>query len=77
MNHQLTDDLRQAIAEAGGSAVYLADPTTNTSYVLLRAEDYEKMKARTDPDDVSSMYPLLADVAPEDWEDLKQYETQP
>ena len=41
----ITDDQRQAIEQAGGSPVYIADPTTNASYVLLRAEDYEKMKA--------------------------------
>ncbi len=76
MNHQLTDDLRQAIEEAGGSPVYLADPTTDTNYVILRAEDYEKLKGRSDLDDVSSMYPLLADISPEDWEDVSHYENR-
>jgi hypothetical protein len=42
--------------------------------VLLRAEDYEKMKPHPDSDDVSAMYPLLADIAPEDWEDVGHYE---
>jgi hypothetical protein len=74
MNLQLTDDLRQAIEAAGGSPVYIADPTTNTSYVILRAEDFEKMKTESESDDVSSMYPLLADLAPEDWEDVSHYE---
>ncbi len=74
MTPQLTDDQRQAIEQVGGSPVYVVDPATNVSYVLLRAEDYEKLKAPTDPDDVSSLYPLLADIAPEDWEDLSHYE---
>jgi hypothetical protein len=74
MNLQLTDDLRQAIEAAGGSPVYIADPTSNTSYVILRAEDFEKMKAGSESDDVASMYPLLAEIAPEDWEDLRHYE---
>jgi hypothetical protein len=74
MNPHLTDDQRQAIEQVGGSPVYIVDPATNASYVLLRAEDYEKMKDQPDPDDISSMYPLLADIAPEDWEDISHYE---
>lgn len=58
----------------GGSPIYIVDTATNSSYVLLRADDYEKMKAQPDVDDVSSMYPLLADISPEDWEDLSHYE---
>jgi hypothetical protein len=77
MNLSLTDDIRQAIEAAGGSPVYIADPTTNTSYVILRAEDFEKMKTESESDDVSSMYPLIADIAPEDWEDLSHYEKRP
>lgn len=76
MNLQLTDDMRQAIEAAGGSPVYIADPTTNTSYVIVRAEDFEKMKTDNDSDEVSSMYPLLAEIAPEDWEDLGLYESR-
>jgi hypothetical protein len=76
MNLQLTDDLKQAVEAAGGSPVYIADPTTNTSYVILRAEDFEKMKTKCESDDVSSMYPLLADVTAEDWEDLSHYENR-
>jgi hypothetical protein len=74
MSPQITDDQRQAIEQAGGSPVYIADPATNASYVLLRAEDFEKMKAQPDPDDASLMYPLLSDIAPEDWEDVSHYE---
>jgi hypothetical protein len=74
MTPQLTADQRQAIEQVGGSPVYIVDPTTNASYVLLRAEDYEKLKALPDPDDVSSLYPLLAHIEPEDWEDLRHYE---
>ncbi len=77
MDLQLTDDQREAVEAAGGSPVYIADPATNTSYVLLRAEDYEKMRTQPDPDDIASMYPLLADLAPEDWEDASHYEKQP
>jgi hypothetical protein len=74
MNLQLTDDQRQAIEQGAGSPVYFIDPATNASYVLLTAEEYEKLKAQLDSDDVSSMYSLLADLAPEDWEDVSHYE---
>jgi hypothetical protein len=43
----------------------------------LRAEDYEKLKTEPSSDDVTSMYPLLADLAPEDREDVSHYEKQP
>src|SRR4051794_32825134 len=42
---QLTEDQRQALEEQGDSPIYIADPKTNTSYVLLRAEVYERYKA--------------------------------
>jgi hypothetical protein len=77
MDPLFTDNLRQAIEAAGGSPIYITDPATNTSYVLLRADDYEKLGLGPVPDDVESMYPLLADLAPEDWEDLSHYEKQP
>jgi hypothetical protein len=44
---------------------------------LMRTAENEIMKTLTEPDEVSSMYPLLADVAPEDWEDASNYERQP
>jgi hypothetical protein len=71
---QLTNDQRQAIEQTGGSPVYIVDPATHASYVLLRAEDYEKLRAQTALDDVSSLYPLLAEIDPEDWEDASHYE---
>ena len=77
MTLQLTDDQWQAIEQLGGGPVYIVDPTTNTRYVLMRAEDYERMNVLTEPNEISSMYPLLADVAPEDWEDASNYERQP
>ena len=40
----ITAELRQEIAKAGGNAVRLEDPETNTAYVLLRAEEYDRLK---------------------------------
>jgi hypothetical protein len=77
MTPELTEDQRQAVEQLGGGPVYIIDPTTNARYVLMRAEDYEKMNVLTEADEVSSMYPLLADIAPDDWEDASNYERQP
>jgi hypothetical protein len=63
MTPNLTDDLRQAIEERGGRPVYLLDASTNTRYVLLRAEQFEKVKALFGEDseerDFRAMYPLV------------------
>jgi hypothetical protein len=62
MTLKLTDDLRQAI-EAGGTPVYLVDTDSNARYVLLGAEQFEKVKALFGEDgenfDPSIMYPLI------------------
>jgi hypothetical protein len=76
MTPRLTDDQRQAITEHGGTPVYVVDPATNASFVLLRAEQYEKMKAVIGEDEPEAMYPLLAEISPEDWEDASHYGIQ-
>jgi hypothetical protein len=73
MTTQITDDQRRAIEKAGGSPVSIADPATNIRDVLLRVEEDEKMKRHPDRDDVSTMYPLLADISPEEWEDASLF----
>lgn len=73
MTFKLNDDLRQAIAEQGGVPLYVVDDATNASYVLLRAEQYESMKAAADDDGPEALYPLLAEIDPEDWEDASLY----
>ena len=40
----LTPELRQEIEKAGGNPVRLEDPVTHTAYVLLRAEEYDRLK---------------------------------
>jgi hypothetical protein len=71
---KLTEDQRHAINEHGGAPIFLIDDATNVSYVLIRADQFEKIKVSTDNEDVASMYSLLADVSPEDWEDAANYE---
>jgi hypothetical protein len=77
MTPKLTDDQRQAIEERGGTPVYVVDPTTDSSYVLLRAEQYERLKAITGENEAEAMYPLLADLEPDDWEDASAYGIEP
>jgi hypothetical protein len=40
----------------------------------MRADQFEEIRFSTDNGDVASMYPLLADISPEDWEDAANYE---
>jgi hypothetical protein len=70
MTAKLTDDLRQAIEERGGKPLYLVD-AMNNRYVLLRAEDYERIQAQLGEDDLDprDMYPLIDEVMKEDWDD--------
>jgi hypothetical protein len=77
MTTRLSDDLRQAIEERCGAPVYVVDTATNATYVLMRAEQFERLRAVLDSDDVESMYPLLADIEPDDWEDISLYDRQP
>jgi hypothetical protein len=74
MKTSLPDDLRRAIEERDGAPVYIVDALTNASYVLMRAEQFETMKALTNGEDVEAMYPHLAGMEPDDWEDLSNYD---
>jgi len=70
MTPKLTDELRQAIEERGGAPLYLVDATDN-HYVLMRADQYEKVKGLFEGDDLDprEMYPLIDEVMKEDWDD--------
>jgi hypothetical protein len=73
MAPRLSEDQRQAIEQHGGAPVDVVDVRTNANYVLLSAEQFERMKTAADGEIVDAMYPLLADIAPEDWEDASLY----
>jgi hypothetical protein len=76
MTPTLTEDQRHAIQEHGGAPIYMVDETTQITYVLMRAEEFEKMRTLSKDDETSSMYPLIADISPEDWEDASNYENR-
>jgi hypothetical protein len=61
----LTKEQRHELSEAEPVAI---DPMTPEQYVLVHKSVYEKMK-RLLEDEARTMYPLLADLDPEDWED--------
>jgi hypothetical protein len=70
MTPKLSDDLRQAFEERGGAPLYLAD-AMNNRYVLVRADQFEKVKALIEGEDFDprEMYPLIDEVMKEDWDD--------
>ncbi len=38
-------ELREAIESGGGRPTHLVDPETNAAYVLIRAEQFERLRA--------------------------------
>ncbi len=57
----------------------ILDPQTHTAYVLVRADVYDRLKSLLTEDedqDVQDLYPLLADIEPNDWEDAANYDGQ-
>jgi hypothetical protein len=77
MSPKLTEDQKHAIQEHGGAPIYLVDETTSAGYVLMSAEQFKNMKSLSEADDVVSMYPLIAEITPDDWEDASNYEKRP
>jgi hypothetical protein len=73
MTARLAEDQRRAIEERGGTPIDVVDDATNAHYVLLRAEEYESLKAAVGKNEADAMYPLLADLDPDDWEDAGHY----
>ena len=70
---QLSDSDLDAAAK--GHPVRLIDPSRRESFVLVSAQIFERLsvtnRAATD---IETGYQLLADVSPDDWEDLANYE---
>jgi hypothetical protein len=78
MSIDLSEEQRRALDARPEEPLRLIDPRTQQAYVLLRADLYEKLQALLAEDDpVAEMYPLLAELQPEDWEDPAHYEGQP
>ena len=82
MKTKLPDELRLVLEQDGATPVHVVDAATNTCYVILRADQYEKVKAvfeRDDQDfDAREAYPFVDEVMREDDADdpaLKSYQS--
>ena len=56
------------------ATILATDAATNSNYVLMRAEQFENLKAVANGENIDAMYPLLADIEPDDWEDISHYD---
>jgi hypothetical protein len=77
MSIVLNEQQQQALTRESELPPRVIDPATSTTYVLVRADVYEKMQALLEGDDVRLMEPQLAELSPEDWEDPAAYEKGP
>ena len=77
MTAKLSPELTQALVAAPNGPIEVIDPTTQRTYVLLSSETYQRIQELlgNEGDAVRDMSGLLADLAPEDWEDLSNYES--
>lgn len=69
MTPKLINDLRQAIDEHGGAPVYVVDADTKEAYVIVRASQYEKVKALFENEgdfDLREAYPFVDEAMRED-----------
>jgi hypothetical protein len=67
----LTDEQRLGLEVPEPIAI---DPQTQEKYVLVRKAIYDRLKGLLEEDDARLMYPGLANIDPEDWEDAATYE---
>ena len=66
----ISPELKRAVDQSGESPVQLTDPETNSVYVLLRADVYERMRAMCEDFHVRDMYPMMNELADrEGWSD--------
>lgn len=71
---ELNEEQRQELSMPEPVVV---DPLTRETYVLVRQHVYDRLKNLIEEGDARLMYPLLADIDPEDWEDGASYESRP
>jgi len=62
-------------AVARGVPFRFIAPKTNVEFVVVRADVYDRAKGIFVSDDIDpeAMYPHIADMTPEDWEDPSVY----
>ena len=66
----LTQEQARMLAETTESPPRIVDPRTQHIYFLVSGEVYARAQALFEEEhDVLGMYPLLAELDPEDWQD--------
>ena len=66
----LTQEQARVLAETAESPPRVVDPQTQHIYFLVSGEVYARAQALFEEEqDVLGMYPLLAELDPEDWQD--------
>jgi hypothetical protein len=66
----LTQEQAGVLAETAESPPRVVDPQTQQIYFLVSGEVYARAQALFEEEqDVRGMYPLLAEVEPQDWQD--------
>jgi hypothetical protein len=69
MTPTLSDDLRQALDERGGAPLRVVDAATNVGYVILRADQYERVRTLFEGEedfDPREAYPFVEEAMRED-----------
>jgi hypothetical protein len=74
---ELTEKQHALIVGHESEPIPVVDPQSDSKYVLMRADLFERWKTVLGDDDVDSMAPLLAELDPDDWEDASVYESKP
>ncbi len=71
MSLELTEAFQQALEAQRGEPVRVVDPRTNETYVLLRADEYDRLRTQRDDNErfAEEMAPLIWEVMKDDWED--------
>ena len=77
MRTELTNENLLAVAK--GEPFRFVAEETKIEFVVLRADVYDRLKMLITSDDVDpeTMYPLLAEISPDDWDDPSLYGISP
>jgi hypothetical protein len=52
----ITTELRQAIKQAGDTPVRIEDPDTQTAYVLVKAEVFDRLRSLAEPEEIDPSF---------------------
>ena len=65
----ITPEQKQAVDSAGNQPVRLEDPESHRAFVLISAEQFDRMNALLSEDPVEQMYPFLDEAFRDGWDD--------